>query len=136
MASFSAIINASLEKVWNHLIYKIEHPEAFVPGVSNVIILEKTNKYVLREMTISLEDIPIQIIEKITSEPNCVRFEIVEHPKFKGCVDNEATAISDNETQITYTMNWVDKVTETPFENSEIIKNAVLKTKHYIEQNS
>lgn len=42
MVDYTAIVKASLEKVWHHLILKIEKPENFVPGVSNVIILEKT----------------------------------------------------------------------------------------------
>lgn len=136
MASYSVNVNASLENVWNHLIHKIEHPEAFVPGVGNVIILEKTDDFVIRQMTINVENNPINIIEKITAEPYLVRFEIIEHPQFAGYVDNEAMAISENETQITFTMNWVDKETKIPFENPELIKNAVLKTKFHIEQNS
>jgi ribosome-associated toxin RatA of RatAB toxin-antitoxin module len=41
MVQYTTIVKASLEKVWQHLILKIEKPENFVPGVSDVIILEK-----------------------------------------------------------------------------------------------
>lgn len=133
MTSFSTNVNASLENVWKHLIFKIEHPEAFVPGVSDVIILDKNQEFVIRQMNINVNEITTKVVEKITSVPFCVRFELLEHPKFTGYVDNEALAISENETQITYTMNWVDKETQIAYENPEIMKNAVLKTKEYIE---
>ncbi|MES2747602.1 MAG: AtaL-like protein [Bacteroidota bacterium] len=135
MASFSTIVNASLNKVWEHLLYKIEHPEAFVPGVSDVIILDKNDDFVMRQMTITMNDSATKVIEKITASPFRIRFELVEHPKFEGFVDNEAVPISDNETQITYTMHWIDKHTKVAFDNPEGMKNAVLKTKDYIETN-
>lgn len=133
MASYSTIIQTSIEKVWEHLAYKTEHPEAFVPGVSDVLILEKNKEYLVRQMTITMNDVASTVIEKITSTPHHVRFELLEHPKFEGYVDNEAVFISENETQLTYTMHWMDKQTKIAFDNPEIMKNAVLKTKDYIE---
>lgn len=135
MASFSTSIEASVAKVWEHLLHKIEHPEAFVPGVSEVIILEKNDDFVVRQMTITLNEVASKVIEKITSSPYKVRFELLEHPEFYGFVDNEATAISKNETQLTFTMNWVNKHTQLVFDNPELMKNAVLKTKNHIENN-
>ncbi|CCG54302.1 Hypothetical protein KQS_11955 [Flavobacterium indicum GPTSA100-9 = DSM 17447] len=44
-------------------------------------------------------------------------------------------AISENETKITFTINWIDKNTKVEFDNAELVKNAVLKTKNYIEEN-
>jgi hypothetical protein len=136
MTSFSTNIEASIATVWEHLLHKIEHPEVFVPGVSNVIILEKKDDYVVRQMTITMNEVTSKVIEKITSSPYNVRFELLEHPEFYGFVDNEATAISKNETQLTFTMNWVNKHTQLIFDNPEIMKNAVLKTKNYIETKS
>ncbi len=135
MASFSTTISASIEKVWEHLVYKIEHPEAFVPGVSDVIILDKNQEFVIRQMTITVNNIPSKVVEKITATPYHVRFELLEHPTYMGFVTNEAFCISENETQLTYAMNWWDKVTQKAYENEEIMKNAVLKTKNYMESN-
>jgi ribosome-associated toxin RatA of RatAB toxin-antitoxin module len=134
MVQYSVIVNASLDKVWNHLIYKIEKPENFVPGVSNVIILEKNNDFVTRQMTITTEENSAFIKEKITFVPYKVRFLILEHPNFEGYVDNDIKAISDNETEMTFTINWVDKITKSEINNQELVKNAVLKTKTYIEK--
>lgn len=135
MVQYSVIVNASLDKVWSHLIYKIEKPENFVPGVSNVLILEENKDFITRQMTITTEGNATILIEKITFNPYKVRFLLIEHPKFEGYVDNDIKAISDNETEMTFTINWKDKTTQLEINNQEMVKNAVLKTKTYIEKN-
>lgn len=135
MVDYTAIVKASLKKVWHHLILKIEKPENFVPGVSDVHILEKKEDFIIRKMTITSEGNSTTLTEKITLEPLKVRFLILEHPKFEGYVDNDVKAISENETEITFTINWIDKNTKVEFDNAELVKNAVLKTKNYIEEN-
>ncbi len=135
MIQFTTIVNASLEKVWEHLILKIEKPENFVPGVSDVIILEKKGDFVTRKMTITTAENATTLVEKITFVPYKVRFLIVEHPKFEGYVDNDIKPISENETEMTFTINWKDKITQSEFDTQEMVKNAVLKTKTFIENN-
>jgi ribosome-associated toxin RatA of RatAB toxin-antitoxin module len=135
MVEFTTTVNASLEKVWQHLILKIEHPEKFVPGVSQVLILDKNDKMIIRQMTVTAEGISATLVEKITFEPYKVRFLLLEHPKFEGDVTNEIQFISEKETQMTFTMRWTDKKSKIPFENQDLIQNAVLKTKQYIEEN-
>ena len=136
MVQFTTIVNASLEKVWEHLILKIEKPENFVPGVSDVIILEKNEDFVTRKMTITTAENASTLVEKITFVPYKVRFLIVEHPKFEGYVDNDIKPISENETEMSFTINWKDKTTQSEFDNQEMLKNAVLKTKTFIENNN
>jgi len=41
MISYSETIKIPLGIVWENFIYKIDHPENFVPGVNNVIVKEK-----------------------------------------------------------------------------------------------
>ena len=135
MVEYSIIVNASLEKVWEHLILKIEKPENFVPGVSDVFILEKNEDFVNRKMTITAEGNATTLVEKITFIPYKVRFLLLEHPKFEGYVDNDIKFISENETEMTFTINWKDKTTQSEFDNQEMVKNAVLKTKTFIENN-
>lgn len=134
MVSYSAIAKASLEKVWEHLLFKIEHPENFVPGVSNVSILDKTDISVIRVMDIAMNGVPVTLKEKITFHPYKVRFELIEHPHMEGYVDNEANKLSDNETEVTYTAHWKNKDTKEEINNAEIIKTAVLKTIAFIEK--
>ena len=49
MISYSENIKVPLDVVWQHFIYKIEHPENFVPGVSNVAIKENNDAYIIRD---------------------------------------------------------------------------------------
>lgn len=135
MVQFSTIVQASLEKVWNHLLLKIEHPENFVPGISNVIIFEKNTDFVSRQMTVTTTENSTILKEKITFVPYKVRFLLLEHPSMEGYVDNDIKMISDTETEMTFTINWIDKITKTEFNNMEMVKNAVLKTKNFIENN-
>lgn len=135
MAQFSTTVNASFKKVWDHLIYKIENPENFVPGVSDVEIIEKKEDFVIRQMKITQESGNIILKEKITFVPYKVRFLLVDHPKYEGYVDNDIKELANNQTEVTFTINWIDKETNTEINNYEMAKNAVLKTKNFIEEN-
>jgi hypothetical protein len=135
MVQFTTIVKASSEKVWEHLIHKIENPENFVPGVSNVIISEKNADFILRQMTVTSPESTTILKEKITFIPYKVRFLLLEHPTMEGYVDNDIREISQSETEMTFTINWMDKTTQTEINNTELVKNAVLKTKTFIENN-
>ena len=133
MISYSENIKVPLDVVWQHFIYKIEHPEHFVPGVSNVSIKENNDAYIIREMDIEPDGgLKVRLIEKITYSPYWVKFLIIDHPVYSGYVDNIAERISDNETKITFSLNWTNKETGETFSNQEMIKNAVLKTVAFI----
>ena len=134
MVHYTTIVKASLEKVWEQLLLKIDHPQNFVPGVSNVQILEKTPAFVTRQMTVTTAENTIILKEEITFTPHKVRFLLLEHPTMQGYVDNDINYISENETEMTFTINWKDKTTQTEINNEELVKNAVLKTKEYIEK--
>jgi multisubunit Na+/H+ antiporter MnhE subunit len=135
MVQFTTTVNASLELTWKNLLDKIYNPQNFVPGVSDVIISEKNTDFVLRQMTVTNDMGSTILKEKITFEPYKVRFLLLDHPKLEGYVDNDIKAISDNETEMTFTIHWIDKTTKMEINDFELVKNAVLKTKNYIENN-
>ena len=135
MTEFTVTVNASLEKVWSHLLNKIEHPKNFVPGVSDVIISEKNTEFVIRQMTVTTPETTTILKEKITFIPYKVRFLLLEHPTMEGYVDNDAKFVSEEETEMTFTTNWNDKTSKAAIGNLELLKSAVLKTKKYIEEN-
>lgn len=136
MISHSEVTHLPINKVWENFLYKIEHPEHFVPGVSNVIIMEKTDSFVMRSMDITnAEGNTSTIVEKITWEPYIVKFTIVNHPMFEGYVDNVAEKMTEQETRITFIINWKNKQTGEPFMNAEIPKMAVLKTVQFMQTN-
>jgi len=129
MIEYSANIDKPLEIVWKHFLSKIEQPQNFVPGVSDVAIREKTNYHVIRSMRILFPDgSDATVVENITHLPYRVNYLIVDHPFYTGHVDNIAEHISDNLTRITYTMHWVNKLNGETFSNQDIVKNAVMKT--------
>jgi hypothetical protein len=84
----------------------------------------------------SPDGITIRLKEKITHAPYWVKFLIIEHPIYNGYVDNIAEKISETETKITYTINWVNKKTGEIFSNQELVKSAVLKSIDYILKNN
>ena len=135
MVQYTTIVNAPLEKVWEQLLYKIEKPENFVPGVSDVIISDKNTDFVSRQMKVTTAENTTILKEKITFIPYKVRFLLLEHPSLEGFVDNDIRANSENETEMTFTINWIDKTTKTEINDFELVKNAVLKTKNFIEKN-
>ena len=133
MIQYSEIAKAPLNKVWENFLYKIDYPENFVPGVSNVEVIEKSTDYVIRAMDITSPDgKTARILEKITYSPYLVKFLILDHPIYMGHVDNLAEALSDVETRITFSIHWVNKETGEPFKDQELAKNAVLKTIAFI----
>ena len=132
--TYSEIVNASLSDVWKHLLFKIDNPQHFVPNVSDVDILEKTEDATIRKMTVAMPNQTMTIIENITAKPYLVTFEIKEHPTFTGYVNNLAEEMDEHQTRLTYTMCWINKVTHQSANNSDILKAAVQKSKHYIEE--
>lgn len=132
--SHSEIVKAPLHKVWEHLLFKIDNPHYFVPNVSDVQILDKTDEATIRKMKVTMPDKTITISEKITASPYWVKFEIIEHPTFIGYVTNLAEKIDGDSTRLTYTMNWHNKITNESANNIDILKAAVNKSKEYIEQ--
>jgi len=133
MVSYTQHIALPISKVWDHFLYKVEHPAHFVPGVSKVHILEKTEDYVLRQMNLTNpQGEEITLVERITHIPYEVCYAIEEHPKYKGYVLNRAVAINQEETTITYSIYWQDIETDVWYAEEETVKNAVLKTLAYI----
>ena len=132
--SHTEIINAPIKTVWDALVLKIDQPQFFVPNVSNVLILEKTEEFVVRQMTLQAGEIKMELVEKIKFSPFLVKFEIVSHPKNIGYVLNEAIPIDEKSIQLTYTMCWQDKETLLPSNNMDILKSAVILSKKFIEK--
>lgn len=133
MVSYTQSVALPISKVWEHFLYKVEHPEYFVPGVSDVTIIEKSADAVIRQMKlINPQGEILNLIERITHKPYEVCYAIVEHPKYKGYVLNRAVAINQEETAITYSIYWQDIETDVWYAEEETVKNAVLKTIAYI----
>ena len=135
MVSYTQHIALPIAKVWEHFLFKVEHPAHFVPGISKVYILEKTESYILRQMNLTNpQGEEITLVERITHKPYEVCYAIEEHPKFEGYVLNIATPISEQETAITYAIHWKDSITGILYTEEATAKNAVLKSIDFMLQ--
>lgn len=138
-ASFSTPVNATVEVLWDLLIDKIEHPQKYVPGVSDVKILTKNTEFVLREMTIPTGVLREKITSNLTTRE--VVFTLVDHSKFSGSVINKIH-ISDHENEaitLEFTLNWQpinSDISTAEIDMSDTIKQAVLHTKELAESHT
>jgi hypothetical protein len=136
MVSYTEVVSVGIDNVWDHLLFKIDAPQYFVPGVSNVLILKKESHSTHRKMEISMPDGAIHTVEElITFDPYEVCFKLIEHPLYEGYVLNQAKAIGSSKTELTYTMAWFNKETKEPFLDSSLIEKAVKKSIEYILSN-
>ena len=68
VAEHSELVKASFETIWEQLLQKIYHPEKFIPGVSDVEILETgPGDRVVRKMKVTFPNgLEIKLLENIT----------------------------------------------------------------------
>jgi len=135
LITYSEVINSPIDHVWKHLLLKTEHPEKFIPAISNVEILDRTPNYIIRKMEISVHGNDVTFVEKILTKPYTVRYDIIEHPSNIGHVENIAESVDPNKTKLIYTMAWENKITHDSANNPDMLKAAVLQSKKFIEEN-
>jgi hypothetical protein len=84
--SYSAEVYASRKTVWELLLEKVENPQNYIPGVTDVAILERHDNVLLREIKTQ----GMTMREKVTiDEPHGeVRYLLLEHPLLTGEVTN------------------------------------------------
>ena len=81
-------VKAPLSIIWDQLILKVYDPRKFLPGVSEVAILEDDREHqrIIRKMILSTPKGDLTIVEEITWDESdyLVVFKIVEHPSHTG----------------------------------------------------
>ena len=139
-SAYSQKINAPLSLVWEQLVNKVYHPENFVPGVSDVQILEDgPGSRAVRQMSITTPKGVLTIVEEITWDEatRLVDFRIIEHPSHTGNVINrvdiKTNESGEEELWLTYEMNWAFKGEGADPMEGLIIKGAVVKSIEFIE---
>jgi hypothetical protein len=127
-------IDAPAHVVWDKLVDKIRRPDKYVPGVTNVEIVDDINELcVERKMSLG-EKI---VHEHITADPltKTVVFKMLSNPTFRGFVINTLYE-DDGKVYLDYTMNWHAKDAPGPDSQAEMeqaIRNAVEHTKQIAE---
>ena len=94
-------------------MHKVYDPTKFVPGSSNVQIVEddKVNNKVIRRMTMANPKGEFTILEEITwDEPShLITFKLLEHPTHTGEVINRVDILGENDYVLYYKMDWTFK---------------------------
>ncbi|CAF1550196.1 unnamed protein product, partial [Didymodactylos carnosus] len=104
-------INATFLTVWKLMLDKIEHPSNYTPGVSNIVLVENTSEYIIREMTLGdLGSIRERITWDDDDSPGIgkVTYILEKHPKYKGEVVNWVRRAKDDpkQTELEYQIRW------------------------------
>jgi len=132
-ASYTARVDASLETLWRLLLEKIERPQRFVPGVSEVEILEREAGFLVRRMKAG----DLELVERITvfERQQQIDFVLVDHPVYAGQVINKVEVLHEGlPLSLTFSLDWRRKDGQPDREDmSDAIRKAVEETKALAE---
>ena len=133
--SHSEIVRTSLEKLWNLLLQKVEHPDRTIREVQEVIILERFHDGILRQM----KALDMVITERIVINESKkeIKFTLIDHPQYNGYFINRVRELENKLLELTYIQDWELKsgtTKQNQLEFQEIIKNAVLEMKKIAER--
>lgn len=132
----SAQAKTTLSVAWEQFLLKARSPEKFVPGVTDVEILEEgpVNR-IVRKMSISMPHGKITVVEEIVwdNENHTVDFRLLEHPTHTGNVLNIIEKRENGEIWITFIMDWKFKGEGNDPIPEDIIQRAVMNTVKEIE---
>lgn len=104
-ATHTEEVAASVATLWRLLVDKIENPEAYVPGVRSVEIVERTADYTVRHMVTDQLD----LTERITKDARRLEivFTLVDHPRYVGAVVNRIEPGGTGDAnRLTFTIDW------------------------------
>jgi Domain of unknown function (DUF1857) len=131
-------VNAPKAVLWEKLLDKIRRPDKYVPGVSNVeIVEERGDLSVERKMQQGAR----VVHEYITADPFTltVTFKTApDDPSYRGFVTNTVFE-EDGQVYLDYTLNWMGKTPEAKDMQAaaeEAIVGAVMHTKELAEAHS
>ncbi|HJV65013.1 MAG TPA: AtaL-like protein [Geomonas sp.] len=82
--TIQVLVHAEHETLWNVLMDRLENPGRYLPGVSEVRILERSEGELLREMKLHGELVKERILVK--PHDSELHHELLEHPQFTGLV--------------------------------------------------
>ena len=77
-------IHTEHETLWQLLMDRLQHPERYLPGITEVRVLDDSEEVMIREMKLHGETVK----ECITIKPyeGELRHELLEHPQFTGTI--------------------------------------------------
>ncbi len=93
-ATFSTLVQAPPDLVWDLLLDKVEHPDAYIPEIDEVRILERSDRGTLRE-TVSSRGV-IRELVTVDEAAREVRSTLVDDPDLVGSIVNRVEALASD----------------------------------------
>ncbi len=106
----STSVNVSLKELWETLMDQIQHPERYLPGVSQSKILKNKGTEIIRSIKTAVGEIVEQIL--IDFKNLQISFKYLKHPSLKGTLISKITPPSQKGglVMLTYAMDYESKV--------------------------
>ncbi len=129
--SHTATVAASVEKLWQLLLDKIERPEKYIDGVTDVEIDQGRDGVTIRKMTLPTGK---RIMEAITADERTrvVVFKSIGDPDAVALVTNTVFE-EDGEVLLNFTYSGAPRAGAAPANMMEMIHAAVEHTKELAE---
>jgi len=82
--TLQVLVHAEHDTLWSLLLDRLQNPERFTPGVTEVRVLEKADFMTVRELRLHGD----LVRERVTVHPaeSEIRHELLEHPQFTGSI--------------------------------------------------
>jgi len=82
--TLQVLVHAEHDTLWNLLLDRLQNPERFTPGVTEVRVLEKGDYVTVRELRLHGD----LVRERVTVRPaeSEIWHELLEHPQFTGSI--------------------------------------------------
>jgi len=82
--TLQVLVHAERDTLWNLLLDRLQAPERFTPGVTEVHLLEKEGNVTVRELRLHGN----LVKERVTVSPETseIRHDLLEHPQFTGSI--------------------------------------------------
>ena len=134
---YFAPVDASLQTIWNVLLDRIEHPDRYMQGVDSFQFVESTEDYAVREILI--QNFPLR--ERITIDERLgeVRYELLEHPLFRGDVYNALIPPAEDDPKakpvVQFRMDWQPLNEEgqaVDVAGKEVLEESLKQAVHYV----
>lgn len=82
LKTLQILVHADHETLWELLLDRVEHPERYAPGISELHVLEKGDNTLVQEMKVHDNNVKERIVIKPYDSE--LDYELLEHPHFTG----------------------------------------------------
>ena len=92
--NLSIIVHAQWKTVWGLLLDRIENPQSYQPLVINSKVIDRSDKWVIRE--VKVQDMIIRERLTMYDGEKAIHSELLEHPQYEGTIVTRVVPSSTN----------------------------------------